>query len=88
MRGVDSSGLLVGVSGSGGLVYVPVPDLADLRGTASMLRERMAAAAALQRQETHVSFSPEVGHVLQALGREPRLASRQQTLEKTHDRTR
>lgn len=41
LRGLNTSGLLVGVSGQGGLMYTPVPDVSDLRGTAHMLRERM-----------------------------------------------
>lgn len=41
LRGLNTSGLLVGVSGKGGLTYVPVPDVSDLRGTAQMLRARM-----------------------------------------------
>jgi len=41
LRGLNTSGLLVGVSGQGGLTYVPVPDVSDLRGTAQMLRQRM-----------------------------------------------
>lgn len=41
LRGLNTSGLLVGFSGQGGLTYVPVPDVSDLRGTAQMLRARM-----------------------------------------------
>lgn len=59
LKGLHSSGLLVGVGGSGGLTYVPITDISDLRGTASMLRERLLAAA-LQREESHTAFSNKV----------------------------
>lgn len=59
LKGLQSSGLLVGVGGSGGLTYVPITDISDLRGTASMLKERLLAAA-LQREESHTAFSDKV----------------------------
>lgn len=63
LKGVNSSGFLVGVSGSGGLTYVPVPDIGDLRGTASMLRERMAMKSR-EPVSPLVAFSETVQRVL------------------------
>lgn len=39
----NAGGLLVGVNG-GGIAYLPVPNFADLRGTANMLNERYVEA--------------------------------------------
>lgn len=75
LKGVNSSGFLVGVSSSGGVTYVPVPDIADLRGTASMLRERMALKAR-EIDSPHVAFSEAVRRRMLEHHIEPQTPSR------------
>lgn len=58
----ETSGLLVGFSESGGLVYMPLDDITDLKCTAKLLRDRMRAREAefLAKAMSQQPFSPAV----------------------------
>lgn len=64
-RDFNTSGLLVGVSSAGGLTYVPVPNFADLRGTASMLRNYMHEQWKLMQELKERRFEPEQHRALE-----------------------
>lgn len=73
LRGLNTSGLLVGVSGQGGLTYVPVPDVSDLRGTAQMLREKMLEQSRKPGSE-HSTYSAAVReHLVGRMHGEPQI---------------
>jgi len=59
LDGYETSGLLVGVSSAGGLVYLPLDDIADLNATANLLRARLRAREAElnAKRAAHRAFS-------------------------------
>lgn len=69
LHGTNTAGMLVGISSAGGLAYVPLDNIADLRETASQLRRlSLEREVAHQRRETEAArrpFSPHVDAHLQ-----------------------
>ncbi len=64
LDGANTSGLLVGISSAGGLAYVPLDSIADLRETASQLSKlslgRELAHQQFEANSAHRPFSPQV----------------------------
>lgn len=78
LKGCNTSGLLVGVNSAGGLVYLPLENIADLRNTARVLLHRMRAhEAALSARDAAVE--PFSAAVQQHLG----VRDRARELERT-----